>query len=183
MEGIDSLRFPIGRFKQPPFISSKHILEAISTIADFPNKLKSVTANLTDAQLDTPYRIGGWTIRQVVHHCADSHINSLVRFKLALTENNPVITPYREELWAELPDSLMPIDSSIFILEGLHSRWTLLLQSLSESDLAKGYVHPEQGKLIRLDIAILAYAWHCEHHLAHITNSLDRTKADLLKPN
>jgi len=183
METDEKLRYPIGRFKVPQPITAALLGTAIATISDFPEKLKSVTANLNDVQLDTPYRSGGWTIRQVVHHCADSHINSWVRFKLALTEKNPVIFPYREDLWAILHDSKMPILPSILILEGLHSRWSELLNTLSETDLAKGYIHPEQGKLIPLSEAILAYAWHCEHHLAHITTLFDKTKADLAKPN
>ena len=178
MEEMDSLRFPIGRFTLPSPITPQHIHQAISIIDDFPKKLKSVTANLTEEHLDLPYRAGGWSVRQVVHHCADSHMNSLIRFKLALTENTPEIVPYREDLWAKLPDSMMPVLPSILILEGLHSRWALLLKSMTVSDLGKGYLHSEQGRVIRLDEAILSYAWHCEHHLAHVTTLLDRIRVE-----
>ncbi|MFZ9846607.1 MAG: YfiT family bacillithiol transferase, partial [Flavobacteriales bacterium] len=118
----------------------------------------------------TPYREMGWTIRQVVHHCADSHMNSLTRFKLTLTEDKPVVKPYWEDRWAELVDSKsMPISPSVQMLEGIHARWTVLLNSLSEQDLVKSFIHPEHGKEFRVDENIGVYAWHCNHHLAHIT--------------
>ncbi|MBC7390699.1 MAG: putative metal-dependent hydrolase, partial [Opitutaceae bacterium] len=125
---------------------------------------------LTDSQLDTSYRPEGWTIRQVVNHCADSHMNSLVRFKLALTEDKPIIKPYYEERWAELSDSKsMPVIPAIQMLHGIHSRWTILLKSLSDNDIKKTFIHPEHGKEFSIEENIGVYAWHCNHHLAHIT--------------
>lgn len=166
---LEKLKFPVGKFVKPTVITKELLQEAIATIANFPKKIKEAVANLNNTQLDTPYRPQGWTIRQVVHHCADSHLNSFTRFKLALTEENPTIKPYREELWAELPDGKMPIEPSLLILEGVHQRWTVLLQSLSESDLKRSFIHPEHQKSLPLDEVIFLYSWHCNHHLAHIT--------------
>ncbi|MGV3762672.1 YfiT family bacillithiol transferase [Parapedobacter sp.] len=147
-----------------------HVLENwMETIGSFPELLSLEVALLTDEQLDTPYREGGWTIRQVVHHCADSHMNAFVRFKLALTEDNPVIKPYHEALWAELHDTKsLPVASSLFILKGLHHRWYQLLKSLDDASLKRKYTHPERGQEFALDETIGMYAWHCNHHLAHI---------------
>ena len=126
--------------------------------------------HLSDEQLNTPYRPEGWTIRQVVHHCADSHMNALIRFKLALTEDTPTVKPYLEDRWSELPDSKSTrIDSSIKILEGVHERLSLLLKSLTQSDLEREFIHPEHGRKILVKENIGLYAWHCDHHLAHIT--------------
>ncbi|MEZ5007511.1 MAG: bacillithiol transferase BstA [Chitinophagales bacterium] len=173
----DNLRFPIGVFETPDAISSNQIEKWINTIAAFPENLRKSIENLNDEQLDTIYRPDGWTVRQVVHHCADSHMNSLIRFKLSLTENNPTIKPYFEDRWAELIDSKQcPIEPSLKILDGLHYRWTLLLQSLSPDDLIKIFTHPEHGKTFSLAENIGIYAWHCEHHLAHITTLKTRMK-------
>jgi len=168
---LDYLKFPIGQFIKPDVISPQLIEGYISIIKAFPEKLKKEVIHLSEEQLDTPYRPEGWTIRQVVNHCADSHMNSLTRFKLALTEDNPSIKPYFEERWAELADSkLMPIESAIQMLLGIHSRWAFLLQSLDTNDLKRTFFHPESRKQFTLEENIGVYAWHCEHHLAHIVN-------------
>jgi hypothetical protein len=174
-EALENLKFPIGKYRKVESLSSEIIQDYILDIAAFPARLRQEVAHLDEAQLDTPYRPEGWTIRQVVHHCADSHINSVIRFKLALTEENPTIKPYHEERWAELADGkAMPIEPSLIILQGLHERWVTLLQSLSESDLKKTFIHPEHGKSFRLDETIGIYAWHGNHHLAHITSLKSR---------
>jgi len=167
---LDSLKFPIGKFEAPKILTQELIDGYVKDIETFPARLKQEVKDLSDSQLDTPYRPDGWTIRQVVNHCADSHMNSLIRFKLALTEEEPTIKPYYEERWAELADSrTMPIAPSLLLLEGLHQRWTVLLRSLSSEDLQKTFIHPEHGKRFRLDENIGVYAWHGNHHLAHIT--------------
>lgn len=163
---LDNLKFPVGRFD---FDRSRKLDGYIQTIREFPVKLNAAVKGLSDEQLDTPYRPGGWTIRQVVHHCADSHQNAFIRFKLALTEPSPLIKPYRQELWAEQPDYRLPLKPSLLILEGLHARWAVLLEQLTDSDLQLNYVHPEYGKKYSLHEAMATYAWHCDHHLAHIT--------------
>jgi hypothetical protein len=166
---LEKLRFPIGHFEKPALYTKEIVSGYIAIIAAFPEKLKAAVSDLDEEQLDTPYRDGGWTIRQVVHHCADSHMNSLIRFKLALTEETPIIKPYFENLWANLADSQMAIEPSLQILEGLHQRWGFLLNSLTEEELEKSFIHPEHGKIFQLKEVIGAYAWHCDHHLAHIT--------------
>jgi uncharacterized damage-inducible protein DinB len=167
---IEALKFPIGQFIPPKEITTAILEGYITDIATFPERLKKEVKNLTDEQLDTPYRTNGWTIRQVVNHCADSHMNSFTRFKLALTEDKPTIKPYYEERWAELDDSKnMPIRPALLMLEGIHQRWTILLKSLSKEQLKRSFIHPEHGKEIFLKENIGIYAWHSNHHLAHIT--------------
>jgi len=162
-------RYPIGQFEKPLIISSNLISEWISIIAAFPESLGKEVRNLSDEQLDTPYRDGGWTLRQVVHHCADSHMNAFCRIKLALTEDSPTIKPYFEDRWAELADSkTIPVDASISILKGLHQRWTILLNTITATELARTFVHPEHDRKISVAEAIGMYSWHCRHHLAHI---------------
>ena len=164
------LRFPIGPFVKPASLNAEVIHSFIRDIQTFPERLRIETENLSDEQFDTPYRPQGWTIRQVVHHCADSHMNSLTRFKLALTEDSPVIRPYFEDRWAELEDSkFLAVEPSLQLLSGLHVRWVVLLKSLSANDMEKVFIHPEHGKEFRIDETIGMYAWHCNHHLAHIT--------------
>lgn len=163
------VRYPIGQFEKPNFINKQELSGWIRIIAEFPQEIASEVLSLTDEQLDTPYRDGGWTVRQVVHHCADSHMNAFIRFKLALTETNPTIKPYYEALWAELPDSKIQLEPSLNLLKGLHERWSKLLESLDDEDLKRTYNHPELGRPIPLDEVIGMYAWHCNHHLAHIT--------------
>ncbi|MDR3273527.1 MAG: putative metal-dependent hydrolase [Flavobacteriaceae bacterium] len=167
---IEELRYPIGKFNPPEIITPQILDHWIEDIASFPQRLKKEVEYLSEEQLDTPYRPEGWTIRQVVHHCADSHMNSFIRFKLALTENNPTVKPYFEALWAELPDyKSAPLEPSIKILEGVHQRWVIILQSLSEEDRKKSFFHPKDNKTIYLDEVTGIYAWHGNHHLAHIT--------------
>lgn len=168
---LETLRYPIGHYQKPAIVSSELLSGYIATITAFPGKIRAEVAHLTDAQLDTPYRPGGWTIRQVVHHCSDSHMNAIIRHKLALTEDNPTIKPYHEDRWAELPDAkTMPLEPALKLLEGLHARWGTLLKSLPEEALKRTFTHPEHSKVFSLDESIGMYAWHCEHHLAHITN-------------
>ncbi len=171
----EQLKYPIGHFEKPENITREHIARWIDEISAFPNKLKSAVESLSDAQLDTPYRPDGWTVRQVVHHCADSHANSIIRFKLALTEDAPIIKPYYEDRWAELEDSrTLPVESALWMLQGIHARWTVLLRSLTNEQLSRVFIHPEHGKSFRIDENIGVYAWHGNHHLAHITSLNDR---------
>jgi hypothetical protein len=167
----EELKFPIGKFKKPEVITRDNIKTWIAEIESFPERLKNEVDHLTDEQLNTRYRPDGWIIRQVVHHCADSHMNSFTRFKLALTENNPTIKPYAEDLWAELVDSkFYPISSSLQILEGIHERWTHLLKNLSSDQLKRTFIHPSSNEIVSIDENIGIYAWHGNHHLAHITS-------------
>jgi hypothetical protein len=164
------LRYPVGRFKPPDNITAADTASWLRDIEALPANLRHAVADLNDAQLDTPYRPGGWTVRQVVHHLPDSHMNSYSRFRLALTEDSPTIKPYDEAAWAELVDAkTAPIEPSLALLESLHARWTILLGSLTETDLARTFRHPELGK-VRLDWTLGSYAWHSRHHVAHITN-------------
>jgi hypothetical protein len=167
--------YPIGRFTAPATIYPTMRTEAIEEIAALPEHLRQAVNGLTDAQLDTPYRPGGWTVRQVVHHLADSHLNAFVRLKLALTEHQPTITPYNEAEWARLVDSRLPIASSLSILDGLHARWAELLRTLTTEDFARTWNHPEYPDAPRtIDWLLLQYAWHCRHHVAHITTLRQR---------
>jgi len=173
---MEELSYPIGKYKKPEIFTREILAKAISAIENFPNKIKAETENLSGEQLDTPYRPGGWTIRQVVHHCADSHMNAFIRLKLALTENTPTIKPYAEALWAELPDGkTLSLHSSLLILEGLHERWCIVLNNMSEKEFEHSFIHPEKGKELSLYESTGMYAWHCNHHLAHIT-ALKKTK-------
>ncbi len=165
---VDALRYPIGRFKAPAGDPASFRAAQIQAIRQLPDQLRAAVSGLNDAQLDTPYREGGWTVRQVVHHLADSHANSFVRFKLALTEDWPAISDYSEVAWANLADSKMSIDSSLDFIEALHARWVVLLESMTDADFQKGYVHPRSGRQ-SLERALGIYAWHCPHHTAHIT--------------
>ena len=167
---LEKLRYPIGQFEAPQVYTSEILTKAIQTIATFPERLKAEVAYLSQAQLETPYRAEGWTIRQVVHHCADSHMNCFIRIKWTLTENNPTIKFYYESLWAEgFDNKTMPIEPTLQFLEGLHYRLSFIMKSLSETDLEASYVHPEHNKEFQLKEVICLYAWHCNHHLAHIT--------------
>ncbi len=168
---LDELKFPVGKFVKPEEYTTDVLAGCIAIISNFPNQLKKEVETLTDEQLNTPYRPDGWTIRQVVHHCADSHTHSLLRLKFTLTEDKPTIKPYAQEVWAELVDSkLMPIEPSLLILQGVHTRWTAILHTLTPDQFEREYMHPEYGKHFSLYEATALYAWHCKHHLAHITN-------------
>lgn len=167
---MENLKYPIGQFKALENYSNEDLENYISIIESFPKRLKLELENLTAVQLDVPYRPDGWSVIQVVNHCADSHMNALIRVKVALTEETPIIKPYRQELWAELPDGSMPIHFSLNILEGVHARWVKILRSLDEKQWKRGFIHPEKGKELSLKEAAASYSWHCEHHLAHVTN-------------
>lgn len=163
----EDLRYPIGRFAPPVAASSDDRGLAITTLAEMPSELRNVVRGLDTAELETPYREGGWTVRQVVHHIVDSHMNAFVRIKLALTEDWPTIKPYDEKAWAQLQDATAPIEWSLELIESLHARWVMLLQSLAEPQWERGFVHPERGRQT-VAVATLLYAWHSRHHLAHI---------------
>lgn len=168
-KSLDELRYPIGKFVMPQVFSEKEISAWIKTIEKFPMHLKEETGNLTNKKLKWKYRPDSWCIRQVVHHCADSHSNALTRFKLALTENNPTVKPYLESLWAELPDSnAEPVDSSLKIVSGVHHRLVVVLKSMSVNDFERTYFHPESNRIWKLYEVLALYAWHCNHHFAHI---------------
>jgi hypothetical protein len=165
----EDLRFPIGKFSWPASISVVERGALIERVAATPANLHAAVFGLSPQQLDTPYREGGWTVRQVVHHVPDSHMNSYVRFKLALTEDEPVIKPYDEGAWAMLSDSVnTPVETSLCLIDCLHSRWVELMKGMSDADWARRFRHPEHG-LIALDKNLALYAWHGDHHVAHIT--------------
>jgi len=166
---LKKLKYPIGEFKTSKKISEKEIESGIKTIESFPAKLRKEASKLNEDMLDYRHRPGGWTIRQLVHHCADSHINAYVRTKLAYTEKNPKVKPYDESAWANTGDAgEAPIEWSVLLIEGLHKRWAMLLSEMNDEDLERTYYHPEQKKEIKLNHLIVLYAWHCNHHLAHI---------------
>jgi hypothetical protein len=169
MTDLEALRFPVGRFSEPasslPGIRAAHI----QTLRLLPERLRAAVAGLNDAQLDTPYRENGWTVRQVVHHIADSHAMAYTRCKLALTEDWPTERSYDEAAWANLADSRLPVDVSLAMIEGLHGRWVALLEAMTDDDFRKGYIHPQRGREM-LAKALAMYDWHSRHHTAHITS-------------
>ncbi|MBT8393373.1 MAG: putative metal-dependent hydrolase [Bacteroidia bacterium] len=174
-DNLHKLKYPIGKFRAPEEYSESTINEWISILENFPMKLESLVKNLSDAQLDTPYRPKGWTIRQVIHHLADSHHHSYIRFKWALTEDKPVIKYYYEALWAELPDAKhAPIELSLSHLKAVHAKLVFLLKSLSKKELHRSFIHPEYNEEVVLWKNISIYAWHSEHHFVHIDNLLAR---------
>jgi DinB superfamily len=167
---MEDLRYPIGRFQFDGRVDPESRERRIAEIGSAPGYLRAAVAGLGDAQLDTPYREKGWTVRQVVHHVPDSHLNAYTRIKLALTEDEPTIKPYEEARWAELPDvRATPIETSLTLLECLHRRWVLLLRAMQPADFERRFRHPELGRTIGLDEVIAMYAWHGRHHVAHIT--------------
>ena len=169
------LRYPVGRFDfDAPISESDHPL-LIATIAETPGALRSAVAGMSRDQLETRYRPGGWTVKQVVHHVPDSHMNAFVRFKLALTEDTPIIKPYDEAAWATLPDAKhTPIETSLTLLTSLHERWVGLLRAMSSSDFSRKLNHPDWDAPLSLDTMLALYAWHGPHHTAHITNLRQR---------
>ena len=168
------LRYPIGQFNWSGPNTSEQRARLIDDIAAAPEKMRSAVAGLSDAQLNSPYRDGGWTVRQVVHHVPDSHMNSYIRIKFALTEHEPTIKPYDEAVWAELIDGRSaPVEPSLSLLEGLHRRWALFLRSLSDDDVKRKFNHPELG-IVTIDKYIALYAWHGKHHVAHIMSLRER---------
>lgn len=168
------MKYPTGKFKAPVSYTNEDLRTWITVIKEFPGRLRQSIITLNEKQLDTPYRTGGWTLRQVVHHVADSHMNSLMRFKWALTEDNPTIKPYEEGDWALLPDYRLPVEPSLRILEGLHLRWAALLESFTEEEWTRTFLHPASGETMPLKKALALYAWHSKHHLAHITETVKK---------
>ncbi len=172
---LEPLRFPIGRFKIQENISEDTINQCIQDIEALPKLLRMSVDPLNDDQLDTPYRPEGWTLRQVVHHVADSHLNSYIRFKWALTEDAPTIKAYNQKNWAELEEAkTAPVEVSLNLLDALHSRWVLMLKNLSKEDLKRTFIHPESGYIYTLEMTITLYAWHGKHHVAHIESLKER---------
>ena len=171
----DDLRYPIGDFSPVPESAAINAA-ALADLEQLPAQLREATANLSNQQLDTPYRPGGWTVRQVVHHVADSHMNGFVRTKLALTEDNPTIKPYAEGEWARLADMRLPIDISLALIDNLHVRWVAVFRSLTPPQLQRAYVHPEHGRALTLAWHLQDYAWHGRHHVAHITSLRQRER-------
>jgi uncharacterized damage-inducible protein DinB len=172
---MEDLRYPVGKFEYAGPLTSQDRSSCIERIAAAPAALRASVAGLTDTQLDTPYRPQGWTVRQVVHHVPDSHLNAYTRFRLALTESLPTIRPYEEARWAELPDArTAPVAISLALLDTLHIRWVLLLREMGEDDWPRKLVHPEHKREMSLDELLAMYAWHGEHHVAHVTRLRDR---------
>jgi len=170
----ERLRYPLGRFDAPAEVTPEQVTAWIDEIEAFPAALRAAVAPLSDEQLDTRYRPGGWTVRQVVHHVADSHMNSVIRFKWGLTEDRPTIKAYFEERWADLADvTEVPVAGAMDLCDALHRRWVGLLRALTPEQLAREFVHPDSGP-VRLDINVGIYAWHGRHHLAHITELAKR---------
>ncbi|MBK8497564.1 MAG: putative metal-dependent hydrolase [Flavobacteriales bacterium] len=175
-EELTALKYPVGKFARGTRATTpERRTECIGIIDRFPQELRTALQGLSAAQLDTPYRPEGWTVRQLVHHIADSHGQTLHRFKLALTEDNPVIKPYKEALWAEHVDArTMPVSASLGIIDGTHARWATLMRGMSAVEFERAFVHPEQQREIALDEALELYVWHGRHHLRHITALKER---------
>jgi hypothetical protein len=166
---LDALRLPVGKWQRPTEISARDIEQWIIEIAAFPAKLRAATEGQPDAILDTPYRPEGWTVRQVIHHVADSHANAYIRFKLTLTEDSPTpIRPYMEDRWARLPDYKLPIEPALRLLEAIHEKWVYVMQNMQPEEWQRAYLHPEYKNTYRLEEAASSYAWHSRHHLAHV---------------
>jgi hypothetical protein len=170
-KNLELLKYPIGRFALPSEVSQEEIQLAINKIISLPGLLLETVRPLQPDQLDTPYRPGGWTIRQVVHHLADSHMNAFIRFKLALTEDAPVIKPYEEARWAEQVDYNLGPEFSLVLIGGLHKRWVTLMESMTQSDWDRTFIHPQYNRIQKLSQTVMLYAWHGEHHLGHILNA------------
>ena len=176
---IEFLKYPIGKFVKPEVIQPDVLAEAIGQIKSFSADMFRAVSVLSTEQLDTPYRPGGWTVRQLVHHCADSHMNAFSRYKLALTEDNPIIKPYDEGEWAKLADAALPIESSLAIIQAIHLKWGVLLDSLSPQDFKKTYFHPEKNRMQDLEEVTLMYAWHSQHHVAQVLHLIMRENKSL----
>jgi len=171
---MTDFRYPVGKFQPEPELNDVSRQNLIKQIGEAPAKLREAIKGLTEEQLDAPYRPGGWTVRQVVHHIPDSHMNAYIRFKLGMTEQEPPVKPYKENLWAELVDAKSsPIEPSLTLLESLHQRWTVFLRSMATADFARTVNHPENG-IMTLDRVLQLYAWHGQHHVAHITSLRER---------
>lgn len=164
----EQLKFPTGRFTPPEAYNAEAIIGWINDIKDLPFKLRETAAKLNNIHLDTPYRPGGWTARQVIHHLADSHTQALTRFKWALTENQPTIKAYKQDAWAELPDSKLEIEPSLKMIDGIHERMVALFETFTEADWNRTFIHPETGITYTLTRTVATYAWHGKHHLGHL---------------
>jgi uncharacterized damage-inducible protein DinB len=173
MKMSEDLSYPIGKYDKDTKITPEQRKQFITDIADLPKTLHEAVKNLNEEQLDTPYRPRGWTVRQVVHHVGDSHLNSFIRFKLALTEDNPTIRPYAEDLWAKTAEYKMPVEVSLSLVDSIHQRWVSLLESMSNEDFARPLNHPETG-VWTLENLLGMYVWHGKHHMAHINNLKSR---------
>jgi uncharacterized damage-inducible protein DinB len=175
--GSTDLRYPIGEYSLPSTIRRAELDTWIAELEALPRNLRNAVEDLSEAQLDTRYRPGGWTIRQVVHHIADGHMSSYTRFRLALTEQTPTIKPFEETAWAELPDAKSgPIEPSLALVDGLHRRWVMLLRSLSDDDFKRRYRHPDRSELVQLDQTLGYFAWHSRHHVAQILTLRNRER-------
>jgi DinB superfamily len=170
---MNELQYPVGKLERKIEYHTQEILEFIAILEKLPSQMRAAVAGLSEAQLETQYRPDGWTLRQVVHHVPDSHMNSYVRFKLAITEENPTIKPYDEAAWSLLADSSVPVEISLTLLEALHTRWVILLRSFKPQDWKRTLNHPQNGPMT-LEYALALYAWHSRHHLAHITGTRAR---------
>jgi uncharacterized damage-inducible protein DinB len=168
------LQYPIGKFAEDPNVTPEKRRQWIAEIKTAPALFRTAVAGLTDSQLDTPYRDGGWTVRQVVHHMADSHVHNLIRFRLALTQDSPAVSGYDPAKWAELPDAKSgPLDVSLSLFQAIHDRWSLLLNAMSPTDFARTFRRPD-GQVVTLDRGLQTYVWHGKHHAAHITGLRER---------
>jgi len=171
---MDDLRFPVGKFNRPASLTPDQRRAAIDAVVAAPKHLRAAVRGLDDAKLDTPYRTDGWTVRQVVHHVPDSHMNAFIRFKLALTEDKPTIKPYNEAAWAKLEDArTTPIETSLTLLDCVHDRWVRVLRAMTDADFARELNHPENG-VMNLDQVLALYEWHGKHHVAHVTSLRER---------
>ncbi len=170
----EQMKYPIGQFSPPASYTADDLRHWIDDIKVLPGLLRQAVIGLNEKQLDTPYRTGGWTLRQVVHHVADSHMNALTRLKLALTEDKPTIKPYEEADWALLADYRLPVEPSLRMLEGIHIRWVAILESFTEDEWNHSFIHPASGETIPLKKLLGTYSWHGKHHLAHITETVKK---------
>jgi DinB superfamily len=171
------LKYPIGKFTPSDSYSPQQISDFIRRIESLPAKVEAALAGLTDAQLDIPYRDGGWTVRQVAHHLADSHLNAYIRFKWTLTEETPTIKAYDEKAWAVTPETHSDPTVSVALLKSLHHKWVILLKSIAAADLSRQFYHPDSKKYVSIGNLMGTYAWHGEHHLAHIASAKEKMKA------
>jgi hypothetical protein len=171
---MEQLQYPVGRFKMPVDISETELQDAILIIKGLPSKLADAIEGLSKEQLDTPYRPGGWTVRQVVHHLADSHMNAYIRYKLALTEDHPTIKPYKEALWASLPDQHLDPALSLSLVKNIHLKWVVIMEDMSDEQWSRTFLHPEHNRVQSLRQTAMLYAWHCNHHLSHILRLKER---------
>lgn len=170
----EELRYPVGRFTPVTPVTDAVRTAAIDEVAALPRNIRAAVRGLSEAQIDTPYRPDGWTVRQVVHHVADSHMNGFIRLKLALTEENPTIKPYEENSWARLADMQLPLETSLLILDNVHARWDAVYRSMPAAQFQRTFFHPEMQERLTLERHVLLYAWHSRHHVGHITSLRSR---------